>query len=233
MKKGDKNRGDILLQKLIRGSDFQYGVKKIRIAFDIPINGYTEMLGIGCWYSKRMDITKEETSAMRAFMREIEEFLIAQALPAGTWWQHKIIEYILSDGKMAFLFMPPGVEPFVEMISKPNPTRKGSFTDLRIYEGATQRDIKDFLAHHGRLIKPSYRIGTHKQIRKEKDFSDNDRAVGIYDLPKKERRRRAGTNNAMFSTKEVEVGRILRGMKINKTGDAVKAVKYRRRKNKR
>ncbi len=233
MKKGDKNRGEVLLKKLLPSTKFQQGVKNIRRTFDIPLTGYIDKQGIGNWYSERHDITREETPAMADFKDGIRQFLTDQALPAGTWWEHKIIEYVLSNGILEFLWLPPGVEPFVEVINRPTPTKQGSYIDLRVYEGATQRDVKDFIAHHWRTTKPSYRKGTHKQIRKERDFFVNEKAIAIYDLPKEERQKAAGTNDLMKTTKEVEVGRILKGMGIRKTGDAAKATKYRRKNAKR
>ncbi|QQR77128.1 MAG: hypothetical protein IPJ67_03150 [Candidatus Moraniibacteriota bacterium] len=233
MKKGDESRGDVLLQKLILGTGFQEGIRRIRQMFDVPKNGFIDMSSIGNWYSKRSDITKEETVAQKVFNAEVKRFLVDQALPVGVWWEHKIIEYVLSDGRIEFLWLPPAKEPFVEVINRPLPTNEGSYTDLRIYEGVTQRDLRAFMSRYWRMISPSYRKGTHKQIRRERNTSINNEAVAIYDLSKEERRLAAGTNDYMEITKELEVERILKGKGLAISGDAAKAVKYRRRKAKR
>lgn len=232
MKKGDKNRGEKLLQKLIPGTKFQDGIQFIRKENNIPPKGFSDKPSVGKWYTERQSIFEEETAALADFKAEIRDFLIDQALPINAWWECKITEYVLADGNLELIPLLPGIAPFVEM-NKPNPTKRGSYTDLRIYEGATQRDVREFLSLHWHRVKPSYRVGTHKNIRKEKNPKANDHAVAIYDLPKSKRRKMASTNELMATTKEIEVSRILKKTGSSKSGDGARAIKYRRKNAKR
>lgn len=225
-KQDDTKRGEILLQNLIHGNKFQRGLKAARIIFSIPINGYKTAKDVYGWYDEFYHTKKKG----RAFKRKIDEFLKEQELPAGTWWHQRAIELALTDGRFNFLPRTHGAGPFVELKST-GVSRKGSYIDIRLYEGVGHRDVRSAI---GRIGTPSHRKGTRKLIRSERrDQKDINEALRVYNLPREERKQKAGTNKWMMTTKETETSGILKGMGINMSGDAVKALKHRRKNKKR
>jgi len=230
---GDNNRGKKLFRKLIPGERFHQGIVRIRDLFSIPPRGLTNRIKIFRWYSTTYREKKKH------FMVEINRFLRAQKLPQGSWWRQQVIKQVISNGEIDFLSPVHGAEPFVEIIDK-TATKRGSSTDLRLYEGAKTRDVKGFVDRNWHIIEPSQRVGTHKNVRSESDPDFTDQAAEIYKRPKKELDLERGTKKGLITTKGALVSEIINGQRkqLGKTpksitDDALKARIYRRKKSQR
>ncbi len=169
--KGDKNRGDKLFDKLIYSVEFQKEVKNIRDQLGIPDAGFLNIKGVYSWYSKGENDLIELVSSL----------LKKQALPKSEWWQQKMIEYIIANGRFSFLPRTYPTGPFAETAN-----RHISSVDLRIYEGTSQREVVDFIKKNWNKIKPAYRAGTAKIVQPERDPEIGRRIVEIWSKQRKE-----------------------------------------------
>lgn len=124
-----------------------------------------------------------------------------------------MIEYVLFNGNDPFLPRTYPTESFVDVIDK-GITKRGSYADIRIYEGASQRDIINFVKQHWTFVKPSYREGTAKTIQPERDPKTNKKILELWDKIK-------GDREAHF-TKESRIAEI-----VNKSGERGKDQKKR------
>jgi len=190
MTKGDKketklNRGEALLRKIVHSNDFQREIRTIRRKYSIHMEGFDKKKDVLNWYSKVFIPKKIGASEGRrnSFLKSVDSFLSDQNLPIMDWWCKKAIEQILANGKIDFL--PPlyNTDPFVKLINT-KVSKHGSYVDIRVYERATQQDVRDFVSKHWKFSKPSYRIGTLKQIRKERSADANDRILELKEYPK-------------------------------------------------
>jgi hypothetical protein len=161
-----RDRGAILLQKIATGTNFQRGIKAIRFEFSIAPRdtGFLSKKDILAWYDTVYSGKKKRV----AFERAIRDLLKEQKLPLGSWWMHHTIEYALSNGRIHFLHPTAFADAFVELKGA-HVSREGSYIEIKIYEGATQHDIKNFIHRYWSRIKPSHHIGTHEQIRQTAD----------------------------------------------------------------
>lgn len=222
--KGDKggiSRGEKLFQKISQGDKFKKGVEEIRRQNIISDFGFSYKEYIRDWYggTTLIPIHRER---FNKFKEQIDRLLRQSALPLNSWWRHRVITFIISGDKMSFLpKLHDFQQPFVELINH-HVSRDGSYNDIRIYERATQDDVRDFVSKNWKQIRPSYRVGTLKKVRKEnpKDIEINREAVELMRMSKKE----LGTRNI----KEITISKHL-SKKYGKgvSSDAVKARTYR------
>jgi|GEM_PF-3552005 len=191
--KGDKihkNRGENLFDKIVYNVDFQDSIKNIRKQLKIPTKGFSNTKNVYAWYSKNQpfDEIKQE------ILKSLSSLLTKQKLPNNEWWQQKLLEYVFNNCKFSFLPRTYPINSFIEVINKNTDFAKGTFVDLRIYEGISQRDVIDFIKQHWLYVKPAYRHGTAKIIQPERDqkinkrilemFSDPREKLGSKDIPK-------------------------------------------------
>jgi len=170
--KGDKKRGDKLLDKLAYSIEFRKEVDRIRNELGVPSSGFSNMRKIYDWYSKHQS---------ENIIKRTSQFLKQQALPQNEWWQQKVIEFIFTNGRFSFLPRTYPVGSFIEISN-----RELTSVDLRIFQGASQREIIEFIKKNWNIIKPPYRIGTGKIIQPERDQKVGQRIAEIFEKPRKE-----------------------------------------------
>ncbi|MCX6735798.1 MAG: hypothetical protein NTZ13_01820 [Candidatus Parcubacteria bacterium] len=228
--KGDTNklsRGEKLFQRISQGEKFTHLVENIRKNYKISTEGFSFQEDITDWYAQHS--SGVGSGDYEEFKDEINKLLMKNALPVNQWWWTRATTHILSGDKVSFL--PPlhsFQHPFVEMMDK-HVGRDGSYTDIRLYEGAVQRDMDDFMSENWGRMKPSYRVGTIQKIRKESpvDIEINKEADFLLRHSKSD----LGIKN---TTKEIAVsGHLTKkyGKKI--TSDSVKMRVQRLRRKKR
>jgi len=224
MKKINKNRGDKLFKKIIYSNKVQKEIRKIRHNFNIPNQGFALGKDIYDWYQKYYFDLKDE------FLNEIHLFLCSNILPDNDWWFKKIIEYVLSGGKIIFLPRTYPVDPFVEVTDRVNGRNDCSYINLRIYEGASQRDIIEFIKSNWKFVKPPHRVGTSKIIQPDRD-NINEKIMNLMAFVN-DRPRGLGINSRnKYSFIGSEIQKELKDKKIY--SDNIKMRAYRKRKAKR
>lgn len=185
--KGDTSRGETLFRQAIApGDKFKNEVEKIRHEYQISDGGFSYKEYIYDWYG--VATLPANKKRFESFKEQVDAFLRKNALPLNSWWRRRFITHILSGDKIDFL--PPlhsFQQPFVEL-TEHHVSRDGSCDDIRVYERATQDDVKDFISKFWRYTKPSYREGTAQKIRKqkEKDIEINSEASVLMSMSKKE-----------------------------------------------
>ncbi len=221
--KGDKNRGEILFDKMAYNVEFQKAIRELRGKFNIPADGFSDIKGVFSWYSGQLGLKQD----LDNFTKHVSAVLNKQALPNNEWWKQKILEHILANGKFSFLprrICP--VNPFVE-VSKRITNKSGAYTDLRIYEGISQREIIEYIKRNWTKLKPSYRVGTAKIVQPERDPERGRRIVEIWSKPRKE----LGPDNV---TKEILIKRqIEKEFGKSPEFEAIKMRAHRKRHSKR
>ena len=225
--KGDLSRGEKLFISISQGEKFKKDIQEIRTGFEISPGAFVHRKDITNWYSQYHPMFGPQDK-WNLFIEKIETTLKRNALPVNSWWRNRLITFILSGDKINFL---PKLhyfqKPFVELINH-HVGRDGSYNDIRIYERATKEDVLELIDKKWNQIKPSYREGTKKKIRKQdtKDMEINAEAVHLMSMSKKD----LGIQGTI---KEIEIGKRLSqkyGKKI--TSDAVKARAHRTRNQK-
>lgn len=164
------NRGENLFNKMISGIKFQDEIKEIRKAFEIPDGGFLDNDGISSWYFKGWQ-TGENQIRINKFNERLTALLGKWVFPDNNWWHRKITEYIVCQERIPYLQRSFPSSPFVEIAERKQGAdmfKSGSFTDLRIYEGASQRDIFDFIKKHWKTVIPCRRFGVSKKIQPER-----------------------------------------------------------------
>lgn len=184
--KGDTSRGEKLFRNISQGDKFKKEVEKIRADYKISDGGFAYKEYLYDWYG----ITMLPASKKRfdSFKEQIDVLLRRNALPLNSWWRRRVFTHALSGDKIDFL--PPlhdFQQPFVELVDH-HVSRDGSYNVLRIYERATNDDVREFISKHWKTTKPSYRVGTLQKIRKQKDedIAINDEAAFLMSKSKKE-----------------------------------------------
>lgn len=214
MKRGEKNRGEKLFEKLMYSDKFQEGISFIRKKLSIPIKGGRK--DVFDWYSKSYKPNE--------LIILIENFLQKQKLPNNDWWKQKIIEYLFFNGKYSFLPRTYPTTPFIEIVS-----RNKNYVDLRIYDGAAVSDVKNFIEKNWDITKPPHDINTSKSIQPQRNHKIDKELIKLWNTPKEN----LGTDT---KSKEILVGRSLKG-KFKKGGkfdfEAVKMRAYRKKHAKR
>jgi len=216
--KGDKNRGEKLFAKIVSGDKFQQGVFDIRsnLKINIPENGYEETPKR---YSER--VSKKLDKLISLFLKE-------QNLSENTWWNKKIFEYILFNGKIEIHPpLSPTQQPFIEVIHKKN--IRNAFTDLRLFPGITQKEIISFIKDkdNWKFIKPIYRLGTTEKIRSV----ENPRLKALIDGQWDKSRKELGMVHD--ESKEILICRILKEEYPSLSSENVKAIHYRSKRKQR
>ncbi len=147
--KGDKggiSRAETLFRDITLTDNFIRQVEKLRQEYQISDGGFSYKEYIYDWYG----ITELPTSKKRykAFKAEIDALLRKHALPLNAWWRRRIMTYLLSGDKIDFLpSLHDFQQPFVERVDH-HVSRDGSYNDIRIYERATQDDVREFISKH-------------------------------------------------------------------------------------
>lgn len=221
--KGDISRGEKLFRKISQGDKFKKEIVKIRNSFGISTKDFShspyEPL-VGTW--EKSDL----------FKKEIDAILKRSALPINTWWQRRLVTFVLSDDKQDFLSPLYDFEtPFIEIVTH-HVGRDGSYNDVRLYEGVAQSDVKEFMARNWKYMLPSYREGTAQKIRGQK--SEDIKIMMEAERLMRKSRIELGIPKDLGTTKEIEIAKILYkryGKKI--TDDALKARLHRTKKRQR
>lgn len=203
--KSDQKRGEKLFDKITFSIKFQKEILKLRKKFGIPETGYFSMPEVYGWYGP---MHEPFYKIQKKFLSDISVFLCKQALPNNDWWNKKMFEYLLSDGRFSFLPRTLPSAPFIEVLGR-NFLKagfdQGFYTDLRIYEGVSQRDITGYMKNHWNFVRPTIRTGTLTKIRKEKNPATNKRMVELWTKSKED----LGYKEGMITTKEILLSRTL------------------------
>jgi len=210
--KGDKNRGEKLFSKIVLGDKFQTGIQEIRTNCKIPEMGFSEIKDISRWYSKHKSfVEKMEKSTV--------QFLSKQDLPNNFWWWHKVIEHLLSNGKIKiYPDKLAGQEPFIEVSYKNRARQKA--VNFELYFGATMQEVS-------KLFKENMILGENKKIRAREKSGVASRIIELWPKTKKE----LGGN--YDESKEILISRILKKEGAGHyEAENIKQIYYRTRKSK-
>lgn len=164
MKHGD--RGDKLLEIISLTDEFLELIFKLRQDLNIPENGYTDIKGINSFYNSN--------NSWR--IKELAELTLQKLkFPKTDWFIKKIIGSILNNNN--FEFLPKNNiphSPFIEIINSSQGIN-GSYRDIRVYDGISGPELKNFINKNWRLVKPPKRKGSIKHIK----ISDSPRKVKL------------------------------------------------------
>ncbi len=224
---GDTSRGEKLFLSVSQGDNFKKYIQEIRTEFKVLDGGFLSSKDVSTWYADNHSALDTDMR-WNQFIEKVDSLLRRCALPLNIWWRNRIITFIVSNDKVVFLpKLHPWQKPFVEL-STHHVSRDGSYNDIRIYERATQEDVRELVERTWKYIKPSHRSGTKLKIRKQdsKDLAINEEAVRMMKMSKKD----LGITGTV---KEITIGRRLSekyGKKIS--SDAVKARAHRTRNKK-
>ena len=210
---GDISRGEKAFKQVSQGVKFKEKVAQIRETFGIDLNKFS--------YSKYGPLLRDQEKTER-FLEEVDKLLRSNELPLNSWWRIKLREFILSKGVVDTSYDAEVIRglkmPFVELIND-SVTRDGSFKDIRIYEGVSQKDIKDFISKNWKYVEPSYREDTSKKFKsqKEQDININEDIIELMKLSIEE------LGGIGKTTKAIQIAKLLsKKYGIRLTDDSVK-----------
>ncbi|MEN9561652.1 MAG: hypothetical protein RIQ56_925 [Candidatus Parcubacteria bacterium] len=217
--KGDKTRAQKLWDNLVNTDAFNRYLMTARLNLDIHVAGFSSYDEILKWYMAT------EKSAM---LKEVSDFLGKQKLPNNRWWQQKALEYFFSDGEIPFFAkLEPWVQPFIEN-TQTEASTFGSISDLRIYEGASAPEVKDFINKNWPSVRAPARMGIGLRIRAD-DFSERNAAVHeMMTLPRKELLKRYPHPDAKPSKEQLVAWRLRKRWTLS--ADNVHQIYHRKKK---
>ena len=156
--KGDISRGEKLFQKVSQGDKFKKIIEENMREFQKEIRSFSYSL-----YKPLMGTPEKSIE----FNKRIDLILEKNALPINAWWQRRLKTFILFKDKKDLLPVLWSFQTaFIDIVNhyvQPD----GSYNDIRLYEGVSQMDVRDFMMENWKLMKPSYRVGTTQKIRKQ------------------------------------------------------------------
>ena len=209
-----------LFIKIVSGDKFQKGIERIRAKSKIDGGGFSNEKRLFNWYSKHKSSVKTMEKLSTKFISEL-------GVPSIFWWWHKVIGYVLSNGKIKiYPDRLRGHDPFIE-IGYEERSRTGR-TDLQLYSGVTKEELKKFCKTNWDLIDPVLRQGFAKKIRSRENPKVVKRIMELWSKTKKE------LGEKYNEAKEVLISRILKQEGFGHyESENVKQIYYRMRKSKR
>lgn len=219
MEKDLQNRGEKLYAKLSLSKSFQTGIQEIRTAFKLPAYGFKDIETIVSWHESTFQRMEKR------FYKSVDSFLQKQRLPRNVWWQHKIIQNVLAL-ETPLIIRADYYMPFIEMIDNTIHAR-GNYSELRMYDGISQRELIDFIKSNWKSIKPPHGLGISKNIHGERGPLTN---MLMLELGEEAKKKKPGES----SSKDMRIAKKIE----ERTGklpslEAVKMRRYRKRNAKR
>ncbi len=176
MLKGDE-RALKQLERLKGNNLFEKSIQAIRNVFDIPIaNGFDTKKKVYKWYGEKYPDRQDALKIVLSyFLTDVIQ------LPDNTWWQQKILNYILMPSE-DILSVVTYIWPYVEIQD-----RHGiQYTDLRVYKGASKDEVIAFVTKKWKSVRPPLVVGGQRAIRKDADSALNLRAKELSKMRKSE-----------------------------------------------
>jgi hypothetical protein len=220
MLKGDE-RAIKQLERLKGTNLFEKSIQAIRSAFDIPIaNGFDTKEKVHKWYQEKY---LERRDALLIVLSYFLNNIIK--LPDNTWWQQKILNYILMPSD-DILSMITYVWPYVEVQEK----KDDLYTDLRIYKGASKDEVRDFVIQKWTSIRLPLVVGGHRAIRKDANYALTRRAKELSKMKKSELRSLSDSDSVYKNKLISEILSKEFDSKISEAAIKMRLYRHRRRK---
>jgi len=196
MRKGDeklagKAAGDMVFQKLLSRKAFWKDLLYIRMLFGIPYESFNlkfpdygidverynpseTNVRFAAWYQVHIATSSERLYGALSWL------LRRHHLPTTTWWQKQMLKHVVGFEPI----IDQGEEhPCIEVLDYSEDER-GHYTDLRIYEGATTRDMEAFVNEYWSTIKDHRNPRGPKSRQPERPSPINDRIAELAQLSK-------------------------------------------------